>query len=87
MSGTPIANIQTGDLSNEKDVHSFLEYLSADRGMKIGTGINRKLHSFIFDLDQIFLNTKFIFTISKKKFKCFQNTIVVRILKFEIEIS
>lgn len=65
LSGTPIANIQTGDLSNEKDVHSFLEYLSADRGMKIGTGINRKLHSFIFDLDQIFLKRQNILQMAK----------------------
>ncbi|MCI9364708.1 MAG: toll/interleukin-1 receptor domain-containing protein [Oscillospiraceae bacterium] len=55
LSGTPIANIQTGDLNDEKDIHSFLEYLSADKGIKIGTGINRKLHSFIFDVEQIFL--------------------------------
>ena len=46
LSGTPIANIQTGDISDEKDIHSFLEYLSSEKGVNIGTGINRKLHSF-----------------------------------------
>lgn len=65
LSGTPIANIQTGDLSNEKDIHSFLEYLSTDRGIKIGTGINRKLHSFIFDLEQIFIKQQNIVQMAK----------------------
>ena len=39
--------------------------MSTDRGMKIGTGINRKLHSFIFDLDQIFLKRQNILQMAK----------------------
>lgn len=65
LSGTPMANIQTGDLSDKKDIHSFLEYLSADKGVDIGAGVNRKLHSFIFDLDQILLEDQNITEIAK----------------------
>ena len=42
LAGTPIANIQTGDLCDEKDIHSFLEYLS-EKGIDIGSRINRQL--------------------------------------------
>ncbi len=65
LSGTPIANIQTGDISDEKDIHSFLEYLSSDIGINIGSGINRKLHSFKFDIDHIFLKHQDIVGIAK----------------------
>ncbi|MCI9273215.1 MAG: toll/interleukin-1 receptor domain-containing protein [Clostridiales bacterium] len=65
LSGTPLANIQTGVISDEKDIHSFLEYLSADKGVDIGAGINRKLHSFIFDVDQIFLKYQNIVEMAK----------------------
>ncbi len=65
LSGTPMANIQTGFLSDENDIHSFLEYLTSDKGVKIGGGINRKLHSFIFDLDQILLKQQSIFETAK----------------------
>ncbi len=65
LSGTPMANIQTGDLSDKKDIHGFLEYLSSDKGVDIGAGVNRKLHSFIFDVDQIFLKQQNIIEIAK----------------------
>lgn len=65
LSGTPMANIQTGSMSDEKDIHSFLEYLSSDKGVNIGSGINRKLHSFIFDIEQIFLKHQNIIEIAK----------------------
>ena len=65
LSGTPIANIQTGDISDEKDVHSFLEYISSDKKVNIGTGINRKLHSYKFEIDQIFLGQQSIVEMAK----------------------
>jgi len=65
LSGTPIANIQVGDISIEKDIHSFLEYLSSEKGVKIGSGINRKLHSFKFEVDQIFLERQNIVEMAK----------------------
>lgn len=52
LSGTPISAIQTGDLSDEKDIHGFLTYLSTDKGVHIGTGFNHKLHSFILEQNQ-----------------------------------
>lgn len=65
LSGTPMINIQTGDLSNEKDIHSFLEYLSAGKRVFIGSGFNRKLHSFSFEIKQIFLKQQDIMKIAK----------------------
>ena len=46
-----MVDIQTGDLGNEKDIHSFLDYLSSDKKMSVGSEINRKLHLFMFDLE------------------------------------
>lgn len=65
LSGTPMAYIQTGSVSDEKDIHSFLEYLTSDKGVKMGGGLNRKLHSFIFDVDQILLKHQNIFKTAK----------------------
>ena len=55
LSGTPIANIQTGNLNDEKDIHNFLDSLSSEKGLCIISGINRKLHEFKFEIDQILL--------------------------------
>lgn len=55
LSNTPMADIQTGSLCDESDIHSFFEYLSNERNVKIGTGLNQKLHSFIIELRQIYL--------------------------------
>mgnify|MGYP005757998367 CR=1 FL=1 len=65
LSGSPMADIQTGDLGNEKDIHSFLEYLSSDKKVSIGSGINRKLHSLMFDLEQILLKQQNILELAK----------------------
>lgn len=58
LSGTPIANIQTGDIGDKDDIRIFLNYLSSDKGIDIGSGINRKLHSFKFEIDQVFLKSQ-----------------------------
>lgn len=55
LSGSPMANIQAGEMNDEDDVKSLLEYLSTEKGVHIGTGVNRKLHSFKAELSQIFL--------------------------------
>ncbi len=65
LSGTPMVNIQTGDLSDQKDIHSFLEYITEDKGVSIGSGINRKLHSLKHEIDQIFVKYQNIVDISK----------------------
>lgn len=46
LSGTPLSDIQVGDLNSEVDVKSFVEYLSEERKTNIGSGVNRKLHLF-----------------------------------------
>lgn len=64
LAGTPIANIQVGDISDEKDIRSFLECLS-DKGLSVGSGVNRKLHGFKFDMDQILLKRQNIVEMAK----------------------
>lgn len=63
LSGTPIANIQVGEINDEKDIRSFLDCLMNDKRIHIGTGVNRKLHSFKYDLDQILLKNQSIMDI------------------------
>lgn len=65
LSGTPLANIQTGDLRNKEDIHGLLQYLSVKKEISIGTGVNRKIHSFIFDINQIFLKQQSIVGMAK----------------------
>lgn len=65
LSGTPIANIQTGDINDEEDVRCFLDYLKNDKGIDIGAGINRKLHSLKYDIDKIFLKDQNFLGISR----------------------
>lgn len=64
LSGTPLANLQTGDLCDESDIHSFLEYLSFEKELSI-SGWNRKLHSLKFELDQIVLKKQDILALAK----------------------
>lgn len=64
LSGTPLANLQTGDLCDESDIHSFLEYLSSEKGLSI-SGWNCKLHSLKFELDQIVLKKQDILALAK----------------------
>ncbi len=65
LSGTPLANIQTGNINDEKDMHNFLEYLSCDKKITTGSGINRKLHSFKYEIDQLLLKNQNIIEMAK----------------------
>ena len=65
LSGTPMANIQTGEINDENDIRSFLECLSLEKGLYIGSGINRKLHSFKAEVDQIFLKEQNIIELAR----------------------
>ena len=60
-----MANIQTGEMNDEDDIKSLLEYLSAEKGVHIGAGVNRKLHSFKAELDQIFLTKQNIVELAR----------------------
>ena len=55
LAGTPLSYIQTGALNDKEDVHSFLQYLNIKKGVNIGSGVNRKLHSFIFEIEHSIL--------------------------------
>lgn len=65
LSGTPMTNIQTGEMNDEDDIKSLFEYLTTDRGIHIGAGVNRKLHSFKTELDQILLKTQNIMEMAR----------------------
>lgn len=65
LSGTPMADIQSGEINSESDIRSFLEYLSSEKGIYIGSGINRKLHSFKAEIDQILLKYQNILELAK----------------------
>lgn len=56
LSGTPLMNIQTGDITEEDDIHSFLKYLSSENRIMIGSGTNRRIHAFINETDMILLH-------------------------------
>lgn len=55
LAGTPMATLQVGELSSEEDIHSFLECIKEGKGLYIETGINRKIHAFRYNMDQILL--------------------------------
>lgn len=65
LSGTPMTDIQSGEINNEDDIRSFLECLSSEKGLYIGSGINRKLHSFKAEIDQILLKYQNILKLAK----------------------
>lgn len=65
LSGTPMTNIQTGEINDENDIRSFLECLSSEKGLYIGSGINRKLHSFKVEIDQILLKHQNIMELAR----------------------
>lgn len=55
LSGTPIANLQTGDIVDEADIRNFLQAAFVEKGLSIGSGVNRKLHTYKFEIDKIIL--------------------------------
>lgn len=64
LSGTPISHLQAGNLSDEADISQFLEILS-EKGIPIGAGINKKLRSLKFDIEQIILSQQNIVDMAK----------------------
>ena len=57
LSGTPISNLQAGELNNPGSLRSFFDNLVEDKGIRLGEKVNRKLASFAFNVDQITLKT------------------------------
>lgn len=60
-----MANIQTGEINDENDIRSFLECLSSEKSIRVGSGINRKLHSFKAEIDQILLKYQTIVELAR----------------------
>lgn len=77
LSGTPIANLQVGSINEKEDIHSFLECLSNDKGIYIGSGINQKIHSFIYEVEQVVMKTQNVIETAKIK-TFFDNSIEFR---------
>lgn len=65
LSGTPIANLQTGDITDEADIRNFLEAVFSEKGLSIGSGVNRKLHAYKFENDKIMLKKQDIVEIAR----------------------
>ena len=65
LSGTPMENIQTGELSHENDIKSFLEALSEEKRISIGLGVNRKLHSYKAEINRILINRQNIVELAR----------------------
>lgn len=58
LSGTPISNIQTGNLNDESDIRSLLNCLSLEMGLYIGSGTNQKIRKFISEINQVLLKNQ-----------------------------
>lgn len=65
LNGTPMANIQVGEITNENDIRSFLEFLASEKGIHIGSGTNRKLHSLEQEINQILSKCQNIIELAK----------------------
>lgn len=42
LAGTPLADIEVGEINSEADLKAFLMYLSDERKISIGLGMNKK---------------------------------------------
>lgn len=76
LSGTPMTMIQTGELNDENDIKELLQYLSEEKGVHIGAGTNRKIHTFKTEIDQMILKDQDIFELAQTV-SCFKEEDVV----------
>lgn len=58
LSGTPLGNLQIGEITDEEDLRGLLEYIAEDKNVHIGSGTNQKIHAFVNDIDNILLKNK-----------------------------
>ena len=58
LAGTPMMNIQVGEINDKEDIRSLLEYIDLERKIHVGAGANRKLHALITEIDQILLKNQ-----------------------------
>ncbi|MBQ2634737.1 MAG: toll/interleukin-1 receptor domain-containing protein [Oscillospiraceae bacterium] len=55
LAGTPIANLQAGEINNREDIRSFFNDLVENNGIAKSPNINANISSFVFQVDQILL--------------------------------
>lgn len=65
LAGSPLQAVQVGNLNDERDVHNFLKVLSGEKGVKIGTGVNRELRSLRIEIDKILTRSQDIVGLAK----------------------
>ena len=65
LAGTPMMNIQSGDMTNIEDVKNLLDYLITRKGICVGSGVNRKLQNFNSDLEQLLLKPRNIIKMAR----------------------
>lgn len=65
LSGTPLLNIQAGDLTDKKDILNFLEYLRAEKGISLDDAIDGKLESLKTELEQILLKSQNVMELAR----------------------
>lgn len=55
LSDTPMASIETGDITSESDIKTLLKYISEEKKIHIGCGMNKELHFLKSDIDRILI--------------------------------
>ena len=60
-----LASLQTGDIADEADIRNFFQSAFLEKGLSIGSGVNRKLHTYKFEIDKILLDKQDILEMAK----------------------
>ena len=53
LSGTPISNLQAGELNNPSHLRNFLNELVDEGKIHLGARVNEKINSFVYEIDKI----------------------------------
>lgn len=65
LAGTPMSNIEVGDLDSGTDIKSLFDYMSNKHEIRFGSGVNRIIHSFQTDLENVLLKERNILDLAK----------------------
>ena len=77
LSGTPLSNIQVGEINNEDDIRTLIDFLKENGNINITTGTNRKIHSVKIQIDQILTKNQNIVSLANI-FTCCDNKAAVK---------
>lgn len=65
LSNTPLARLQTCSINDVNDMRAFIEALCADKNIPCVSGLNKRIHSFVYDVNQIIFKNYDILSNSK----------------------